>query len=246
MKKIIILLLVLFPVTVFCMVRDSTNTNTDSTKSKRLEMRISFSPDYCFRKLKPDADSKWIADVRDTLEIPKFGYTVGFGFAYKINKKISVEAGVLFSDKGERTKKYILENVPSGQHATEYSFNFHNYYLDIPVKANYFILTGKLKLYVTAGVSVNVFLNQKITSITTFANSDKRTTSKNDQGFSRINLAYLGGVGIVYPINTKTTLNIEPIYSRSITSIINAPVKSYLYSMGINIRLCFNLPSCKK
>jgi hypothetical protein len=190
--------------------------------------------------LKPDEDSKWIADIRDTLEIAKFGYSVGANFVYKINKKIDVETGILFSDQGERTKKYALEDVPSGQEPVMYSFNFHHYYLNVPLKANYYILTGKLKFYVTAGISANVFLSQKVTSITSFGNSDSRTTSKNNSGFSRINLAVLAGCGIKYPINSKANLKIEPVYMRSVTSIINAPVKSYLYSFGMNIGIFYN------
>ncbi len=209
---------------------------SDSTKIKKMAIGISFSPDYCFRKLKPDADAEWLADGRDSREVAKFGYTVGATFAYKLNERLNISLGVLFSDSGEKTKKYSVdEGLPIGQEPIRYSYNYHHYYLNVPVKANYFILTGKLKVYVTLGVSANIFLNNKTTFQTHYANSTTKESFKSREGFSALNFSVLGGCGLNYPVNAKTTLMIEPIYRRSINSITTSPIKYYLYSGGINI-----------
>ena len=218
----------LFPVLAFSQVGDTL------TKSK-FELSIWGSPDYSFRTLKANSESKWVADIRDSLEMPKLGYTIGAGVGYLINKKIKIEAGVFFSDKGQRTKQYALETTTTGQQPTMYAYNFHYYYLDIPVKVDYYLMTDKLKVYVMAGVSANVFLVQKTTSVESHANSDVRTNTFSHPDFNRLNVAVVAGLGINYPINKKSTLLIEPMYSRSVTSIINAPVKEYLYSVGVNI-----------
>lgn len=243
MKKIGILLFIFLPVIAFCSTTgDSTKTTaSDSTKTKKLVVGISFSPDYCFRKLKPEEDAKWIAESRDSIEVAKFGYSVGAVVEYKLNSKLHIAAGVQFSDSGEKTKKFTVDDLPYGQKAVSYSYNFHHHYLNIPVKANYFLLTGKLKFYVTLGVSTNVFLSQRTTFITHYANRDSKEISKTDPGFSKINFAVLAGCGITYPINSKTKLMIEPIYRRSINSIIKAPVKSYLYSGGVNVGILLDL-----
>ena len=241
MRKIYTILLILFPFVMLGNSLDSLTQSIDSLKEIKITIGISASPDYCFRKLKPDDDSKWISDIRDTLEIAKLGYTVGANVEYKINKKIKVVSGILFSDCGERTKKYSLVSVPAGQDPIMYSYNFHYYYLNIPLKVDYYLLTRKLKFYVAAGISANVFLNQKVTSITTYGNSDTKVNSKVDPGFSRLNLAVSAGCGMRYPINKNTDLMIEPVYRRSVTSIIKAPGKGYLYSFGMNIGMFFNL-----
>lgn len=228
MKKYFTIVLICLPFILFCQ-------SSDTTRSGKLEIGISFSPDYSFRTLKPDDTSKWITDSRDSIEIPKFGYTVGAFLNYKLNKKIKIETGILFSDKGEQTKKYSLENTVSGQQPIKYSFNDHYYYIGVPVKADYYFLIGKLKFYITAGVSADIFLFQKITSIVSYANNDQKTNSTSNPGFTRLNLAVVAGCGINYPISKKINFKMEPIYRRSVTSIINAPVKSYLYSAGINI-----------
>ena len=234
MKKIILLLLLVVPFSVF-------SFNSDSLRTKKIQIGVTFSPDFCFRKLKATTDSKWIADGRDSLEIPKFGYTAGISLEYKVNTKLFLSSGILFSDCGEKTKEYSVDNVTFGQEATKYSFKYHYYYLNIPVKANYFIVNRKIKFYLTAGLSANIFLYQKTTFLTHHQNSDKKASTKSNNGFAPLNFSALIGCGINYPISPKTKLLIEPIYRRSINSIIDAPVKSYLYSIGMNVGILFNL-----
>lgn len=215
---------------------------SDSTRTKRIEIGITYSPNYCYRKLKADASSKWISDIRDTMEIAKFGYSAGINLVYKIKNNFSLESGILFSDKGEKTKEYLLGNSSSGKLPINNTDIHHYMYLDIPVKANYYILTGKLKLFVTAGVSANIFLIQKNTSILGYSDrASEKQTSKINSGLSKINLSFIAGLGIDCPVTKKINFKIQPIYSRSINSIINTPIKSYLYSAGLNIGIYFKL-----
>jgi hypothetical protein len=233
MKTIHLLFIIFLPFTLF-------SETGDSVKTKKLQIGITYSPDYSYRKLKSDASGKLIADLRDTMEIGKYGYTTGINFVYLINKKISIASGLLLSDKGERTKKYILLNPATGVLPVNNTFIYHYMYLDIPVKANYYILTEKLKLFVTAGVSANFFLTQKTTSILGYnSRSSEKKTSTVESDFLKINFAYTVGFGIDYPISNKFIFKLEPIYQRSITSVINAPVKSYLYSVGLNVGLYY-------
>lgn len=240
MKKIASIFFVLIQTVCFSFTSDSTKT-IDSTKVKKFELGISFSPDYCFRKLKAEQESQWIADSRDSIEVAKFGYTTGIDLAYNLNSKFNIQTGVLFSDGGERTKKTIVSDVPYGQEAIQYSYNYHHYYLSVPVKVDYKLLTGKLKVYITAGVAANFFLGHKTTFISTFAHSNEKTSAMVDPGFSKMNLSVLAGLGLKYPITSKANLKVEPTYRRSINSIIDAPVKSYLYSAGINIGIFYTL-----
>jgi len=96
-------------------------------------------------------------------------------------------------------------------------------------------------VYVMAGVSANFFLGQKITTISTHANSNDRTSVTGNPGFSTFNLAMIAGCGIKYPLSKKANIKIEPVYRRSLTPIMDAPVKSYLYSAGINFGIFYEL-----
>ncbi len=241
MKKIIsIALLILINVAVFSQNKDSlTAINkiklTDTTKTHKWELGGSFSPEYSYRTLKADETSQTIKEIRDTLEVAKFGYTVGLNLLYRLNNRLTIETGILLSDKGEKTKKTSFTDVPAGQKIMYYTYKYNYYYLGIPLKANYSITTGKLNLYVTAGVSANIFLTQKTTLITGHDSKDwERNTTQTKSGFNSVNFAMLAGLGLQYKLNNKINIKVEPLYTRSLTSVINAPVKSYLYSTGIN------------
>jgi hypothetical protein len=234
MKQIIILLLLLLPFASFCQ-------KADSAKTKKMQIGLSYSSDYCYRKLKSDnASNKWMED--DSLNVPKLGYSVGLNFMYSINKKVSLEAGVLFSDKGTKTKKYYFGNPGYGDLPANNIFIFHYYYMDVPVKANYYILTGKFKLFVTGGISTNIALTQRATSIMEYGNRTTATTKSTiDPGFSRFNFAALAGCGIFYPITNRVNLKVEPVFKHSINSITTISVKNYLYSYGLNLGVYYNL-----
>jgi len=240
MKKLLITFLVLIPVTIYCQ-------NTDSTKTKKFAIGLTFSPDYCFRTLSSDESVNMIADQRNDEEIPKFGYTTGLNIAWKLSNRFTLETGVLYSNKGEKTKKYTLNwYTPNGQNdpalGTKNSYTYSYIYLDIPVKVNFYFLTKKTKLYLTAGISPNIFLSQKTTSVVEFANGEeKKTSSSSNSEFQKINLTFIVGFGVSYDFSNKLYLKIEPTYRQSITSIIDAPVKSFLYSAGLNTGLYFKL-----
>jgi hypothetical protein len=235
MKNFTIICLLLLPTVLMCQ-------DTAATKTSTYEIGITYSPDYSYRTLKPNEASKWIADIRDTLEIAKFGYTTGLNMEYHLNKKITLAAGLLWSDKGEQSKTYTIENPVSGYVPTELKMINHNYYLDIPVKVNYYVFSKKMKLYVTAGISTNVFLNQKITVVSWYydgTTSNKTSASKPD--FKRLNIAAIAGIGMDVNISSKFNLKIEPLLKHSITSATDTPIKTYFYSAGLNFGIFYNL-----
>jgi opacity protein-like surface antigen len=235
MKKNIVFILLFLPVLLFCQTKDT-------AKQDKIQIGIIGSADYCYRSLKADAASKWISDMRDTLEIPKLGYTLGISCLYEINKNIKIDVALLYSESGEKTKKYLLDNNNDIRLPSNNTFIYKYRYLDIPLKVNYYFLNKKLKLYATAGVSANVFLSKKTTSILEYSNFDtEKSKSVSSTGFSKINFAVLAGAGFNYSVSNKLDIKVEPIYRRSITSIINAPIKEYLYSTGLNFGIYYNL-----
>ncbi|CAN5124463.1 hypothetical protein BH09BAC5_BH09BAC5_18900 [soil metagenome] len=231
--KLLLTFLTLFPLTTFCQ-------SNDTTKTKRLSIGLTFSPDYCYRTLKPNASSKWIADIRDTLEIPKFGFSTGLSLLFQLNKRVALETGLQFSDKGEKQKPVtLIWGQPDPGLPTKNTFIYHYNYLDIPIKVDYYILTTRLKFFVSGGLSTNIFLFQKTTSILEYSDGHTKTNNSTGGGLSRINFAVVAGLGINYDLTSRLTFKIEPIYRRSITSIVNAPIKGYLYSAGINTGIYF-------
>ena len=118
-------------------------------------------------------------------------------------------------------------------------FSHHYCYLDIPIKANYLILKGKINLIVTAGFSTNIYLYQR--TKVSFVGSDETNSSSNSEDLSRLNVAVLLGGGIDYNINQRLKLRVEPIFRYSIMPIVDAPIKQYQYSIGVNFGLYYQL-----
>jgi hypothetical protein len=142
---------------------------TDIKPASKIAIGLTFSPDYSYRSLSSDAASIWIANDREDFEIPKFGFTAGPRVLFTLGNRLALESGILFSDKGEKTSNMRYSGDPEdifmpvlGRH------NFHYYYLDVPVKANYYLTSKKVKLFVSVGTSVNFFVAEKITSTYTF------------------------------------------------------------------------------
>ena len=61
---------------------------TDTTKWKKHQIGFTYSPDYNFRFLEADANTTWIKNIADSMEVPKFGYSMGINYALKLGEKI--------------------------------------------------------------------------------------------------------------------------------------------------------------
>lgn len=232
--------LFILPLHLFCITGDSIKTGDSVPHEKKIQFGFIYSPELSYHILKANADAKFMENIRDTMEIPKFGYSAGINFSYKLTNNFSFEVEALYSDKGERTKPYDLGNSVIKESmdkvVSKSSFNNHYYYLDVPLKINYYLINKKIKFFISGGLSVNTFLYQKISS--TIENRDgsiDKTKSISHPKFEKINFAALVGIGLNYDLTDKYTFKIEPVYKQSFTSIVNAPIKNYLYSVGINL-----------
>jgi hypothetical protein len=237
--KLLLTLLTLIPLTLFCQ-------NPATPKKVEFSIGLTFSPDYCYRTLKTDgsiAIYKWAAESRDTFEIPKFGYTTGLNFAVKFNKRFSLETGLLFSDKGEKTKRLsdLHAIKPDSTMPTAVSFIYRYIYLDIPFKVNYYILTKRTKLYVMAGISPNILLTQQTASVIEFNDGRKETNRSHESGYLLVDLTVIAGLGFSYDLSDKLSFRLEPTYRRSITPINDGGIRSYLYSIGLTTGLYYKL-----
>jgi hypothetical protein len=231
-NKIITILLILITYVVF--------GQTSELESKKIVVGLTFSPDYCYRTLKSNPSEQWLIDEQNSYQIPKFGFTTGLNAILKFNQSIALEFGIQFSDKGMQTKNIKVEQADPDQSIPESFHNeWHYYYIDLPVKANYFILKRNLKLFVSAGISTNIFLVQK--RVKNEFNPDKTSTYFMSEGFNRLNIVVLLGTGIDYYITEKLNLRFEPIFRYSLTPLNNETIKDYQYSIGANFGLYYKL-----
>jgi len=218
----------------------------DSIQTERIRLGITYSPDYCYRIIVADNNptSQSITEWRDSIEIPKFGYTTGINLFFPLTDRLSVETGAQFSKKGEKTNKIDVSfiNSPGGSiQPINIAYNYHYYYLDVPLKINYYILK-KPAIFISGGLSANLFLQEKINVTSEHSDGAITTsTSTRNSELNMINLAGMIGIGFESALGKKLLFRIEPIFRHSITSIIDAPIKGYSYSLGMNFGLIYKL-----
>lgn len=212
--------------------------NTDVSESK-FSIGLSFSPDYSFRKIVSDnsLSSNSIVNHRDTFEIPKLGFTGGLSLQYRLGRVFTIETGLYFSDKGEKTNDMpLIMEVDEGMRNVR--FVYHTSYIDIPLKTNINLLSGNFKAYISAGVVANVFIFERNVSFVEYASGKENknsslTTTLFD--YNRLALGFMAGFGLSYDISDKFTCKFEPNYKRFITSATHAPIKGFFYSTGLNV-----------
>lgn len=239
MKKYSLLLSLLIPI--FLVSSVVFGQTAEPVSSSKVSIGISFSPDYSYRALNSSGSFQLGTDFRDTVEIAKLGYTAGLSLLFKPWDRVSFETGLYFSNKGYRMKSIALYDInpPFDEAVNHIKTTYNFYYLDIPIKVNYFILTGKIKLFVSAGFSTNIFLDER--EKVSFEDPESTETIKISTKFSDISVAVIIGAGIDYAINNKLNLRIEPLFKRAIIPLADAPIKEYHYSLGANFGLYYKL-----
>jgi opacity protein-like surface antigen len=217
--------------------------SADSIQLKRFKAGIVYSPDYCYRLLNYHSSNKQVQNLRNDNETGTFGYTTGLDIKIDLTSKIILESGLLYSIKGEQTKNTGLEwATPNPDFPIKSKTQYQFKYIDIPVKVNYLLGGKKVKIFVSAGVSVNVFSEKKTNVISEFANGHKISeNSVIDLGYLKFNLAGLLGFGIKYDLTKKISLFVEPVCRPFINSIVvDKNAKEYPYSIGANVGVYYS------
>ena len=218
MKKLTYLILMLFPFGSFGQLNDT-------IKKSKVDIGYTFAPEYSYRFLKSNSNNQWIVDNYDSLEFSKFGYALGINGVYNLKSNLTLSSALLFSNKGYQTKTELTPSL------INYISNY--YYLDIPIKVNYYFLTEKFRFYLSGGLSTNLFLKHILISKQEGSNEDLRLTD--NSSISKINLALNTGIGFDVSLTNKWYFKMECLYKQSIIPIGNTPVKKYLYSISPNL-----------
>lgn len=207
----------------FCL-QISSQTEVVEPKGK-FDLGFSASPDYSYRILKAEATDTWMKNTYDTAEIARVGFTAGLQVVFHANDKFFFTSGVLFSDRGERTKKYLTPQVNN--------YINHYYYLSIPLRVNYYLISKKIKVFLSAGASADVYL--KSFSVIEFGNAGDTKTLGLSSEISRLNLMVNAGFGIDCPITDRWYFKLQPDYRMSITPVSDSPIKKYFIFAGLNM-----------
>jgi hypothetical protein len=225
--------------------------NTEKPEIKRWHIGVEVSPDLCYRKLQnPDGNSYYPAEMglRDSLEIPKFGYTAGPAVAFSLSSHWTIGTGLLFSNKGYKTKNMDISESDFdkngngiyiyGKAKIYYSF----YYLDVPLKVNYACGHGKIRFCASLGIITNIFLFEKRTIIMDFDDGEKERVKITDSGSCKsVNISPMGGLGLDWAFTKRMNLRIEPTFRYGMLKINDEYINTYLWNAGLNFSYYYSI-----
>jgi hypothetical protein len=239
--------------------QDSLETKVEKD-FKRLLIGVNVSPDYCYRTLKNNngsSTSSMIIELRDEGEQFKIGYTAGLNVCYNISKKLGIELGVQYSNKGyaHRKGKLTFADVIDPRYGINYGSNgssastpasiklfYDHKYLDLPVRAIYSFGKRRIHFVASLGVTTNIFLEATQTMIIKYESEDTwRKTVDQQEDFKSLNISPTISFGADYRISNKFNLRVEPTFRYGILKIIDTPITAYLWNGGLNITCYYSL-----
>ena len=209
---------------------------------QRIQIGVSFSPDYCYRTLRGDNETIYsIYNMRGGREEARFGYTGGLVINFNLDKVFGIESGIQYSDKGFRTeKKKSHVDLIEGYYEWRERDVYHFYYIEVPLKVRF--VTGKRKVRFLASMGVTTGFLERATTTTQYSFGETRTLPNDAENYNRLNLFSTVGIGIDYKITPKSNIRIEPTYRYGFLNTSKSRGKSgftseseYLWSVGLSL-----------
>ena len=242
--------LTVIPLILLLLASFNVTSQTEKPESRKFSFGVNFSPDYSFRSLhsnNPDYD--FASNQLDDWEVPAFGFTTGLSVRYLANEKFEFESGIQFSDKtynfDVNKDDFITPNdglnLSDDPAIPERAITQnHFYYLGVPIKLNYYFLQKRIRMYVSAGVSADFFLDDKSKSFMKFSDgSEIHENYENDYDYKKISLTGLAGIGAETKFSQRFGIRVEPVFRYSFTPLLDELVKVNLYSAGLNLVLFY-------
>ena len=213
----------------------------DSVKAGKWLIGISFSPEYCHRFVINTLERSPFNSYEELGEVPKFGYTAGIGLKRKLSKRIWVETGLFYTNKGvlvEFNYGYAGFDPVYLMTLPDYKRYFKSYnYVEIPLKFNFhFRPEKKVNQYISLGCAVELLLDAKSRIITEYNNDRiERSHEKIDkENITPTNIGVCVGYGWAIAVHKHFLCIVEPNYTQfAFRQFIDRPLDEYLFSFGL-------------
>ncbi|MBT1688673.1 outer membrane beta-barrel protein [Dawidia soli] len=205
----------------------------DTTRVRRFTgLVLAFIPQYSYRSLHYDADSRWLESMRDN-EMPNTGIKARAQVRYRINDRIALLSGVEYANLGIKTRFEDLQWISEADNLPQKSRTIYRYkFLALPLHINY-ILTARdnLRVYAGGGVTTSVFLSRK----TKVDLRDDHHASAKTVGFAKFSWSATIGAGLEYMVGQRFSIRAEPFIEHYFNSIVTDDhIREYLFSFGLS------------
>ena len=207
--------------------------------SSKIALGFFYSPNLSYRNL---SQNDLVADFRDNTEVVKYGQSFGLVFLYRISHLLGLESGVNTQIRGFQTKlQDVIIAEPNPEIPDKIKTVDRFYYLGFPLKLTLYKNFKKISVIPAVGIIGNVLLHQDILFIgKTGEQTDVRKTVHTNDYRSFI-ITSIVGFGINWNISESIDLMITPTFQYDIVPVMDAPLNTNLWDLGINFGCLFNL-----
>lgn len=197
-------------------------SNADFNK---YQIGLNVSPDYCY------------ISISSIYEIPKAGLTTGLNAVCNFNKRVGLETGLHYSNKGFQTKMIDLNYFePDPLAPTKAKFIYNLNFIDVPLKANFTFGSRKIRFFTSVGLTTNFLIKETQTNVKVYSDrTDIETINQADNGTRSVNLSPNLSFGIDYKLNDNSHLRVEPTFRSAIFKMVDTGSPGNLISAGLNI-----------
>lgn len=235
------LLTILFSLVIFTAPAQEESKEEKKPEKPKLALGLNFSPGYAYRFiwLSKDASSftHKVKEMFDDSEEGKFGYTAGLDLSWFPVKRLTIESGIWFSNKGFDLKWIELSGTawePDPYDKARVRFSLG--YVSVPLKVNFNIITSPVTVFVSAGVTADYLLYSKSKTVIVYTDGHQETrTGDNRQGLKDFTMSGMGSVGVEYTFLKHLRVRFEPTYMMNLIKIGSGDAGTYLWSVGGNV-----------
>ena len=219
-------------------------SDTTAVTQKRFAIGISFSPDYCFRRLVlnyPTENAASAFRYREATEIPMLGYSCSIGLSYSWKYDLQASAGLGFSQKGFQTRDLLIIDTDGNVIGLgKYRNNFD--YIQLPVKICWTKGKKKLKFIAEAGITPSYLLYERSNLKIDYFDG-RSDVVRSDVNYINRTFGWFGEIaaGAELKTGSASVIRIEPYYSYAFAPTISTFMTEYLRNSGLKLSCHFRL-----
>lgn len=193
---------------------------SDSTK-RRKSLIAFFNPGMTYRTVNYQAPEEWIKQSRDAVEIPKFAFDAGLLLAIPFKDRITLRAGLQYSNKGYRTIKQPLLWAITHASLPRFARSIVSYHsIGIPLEIQ--LTSIERKRFIVnafAGFVPEIVLTTN-SVVKTYIDGESSSAGRSSKsvGFAKTGLGARIGVEVVYHLSNRCSLISGMLFQYSISS----------------------------
>ncbi|MHA7111309.1 porin family protein [Sunxiuqinia elliptica] len=159
-------------------------------------------------------------DFIDDYHDSRLGFIVGPSLEYRLSDLLSVKTALAFERKGSMIKSEVL--TLDEKSFEEYKARMNFDYLTMPLLAK-LTVGNTTHFFANAGPSFGYLIQQK-TITEAFGGMPKHTVDESE-GFQKINIGLVLGLGAEHPVNERLSLSVELRSDYGLSNISKLPMR---------------------